>query len=179
MATVSPSQLKVELTLQTELGNFSVDKPWVKTILESPWQDWCAQWLQSLENYLPPADSYEATLLLTDNQRIQSLNRQFRHQDKATDVLAFAALEVDLPLMECLRIEEPLYLGDIVISLEQADHQAQERDHDSGLEVIWLAAHGLLHLLGWDHPDEAALTTMLSQQSHLLTLIGKNPPPFL
>lgn len=178
MATVSPSQTTVELTLQQELGDFSSGKPWVETILASPWQHWCSQWLQSLEDYLPPADSYELTLLLTGNQRIRGLNQQFRHQDKPTDVLAFAALEVDFPSMESLEMGEPLYLGDIVISLEQADHQAQERDHDSGLEVIWLAAHGLLHLLGWDHPDEAALLTMLSQQSHLLKLIGKNPPLF-
>ena len=178
MATVFPGQIMVELTLQKELGGFSAGKPWVETLLQAPWQDWCGQWLQSLQDYLPPADSYEVTLLLTDNQRIQNLNQQFRHQDKPTDVLAFAALEVDFPPTESLEMGEPLYLGDIVISLEQADHQAQERDHDSGLEVIWLAAHGLLHLLGWDHPDEVALTTMLSQQSHLLTLIGKNPPLF-
>ena len=73
-------------------------------------------------------------------------------------------------------IGEPLYLGDIVISLERAAQQAHERGHDFSLEVIWLFSHGLLHLLGWDHPDETTLTTMLSQQSYLLTLIGLNPP---
>jgi probable rRNA maturation factor len=178
LTTFPPSQTTVELTLQQELSGFPLGKPWVEILLENPWQDWCGQWLQCLEDHLPPANSYGLTLLLTDNDRIQSLNQQFRHQDKPTDVLAFAALEVDFPPMESLEMGEPLYLGDIVISLEQADHQAQERGHDSGVEVIWLAAHGLLHLLGWDHPDEASLTTMLSQQSHLLTLIGKNPPQF-
>jgi probable rRNA maturation factor len=179
MTTVSPNQIMVELTLKTELGDIDLGNPWVKNLLGDPWQGWCSQWLQFLEDYLPPADSYELTLLLTDNQRIQTLNQQFRHQNKPTDVLAFAALEVDFPPTESLEMGEPLYLGDIVISLEQADHQAQERGYDSGVEVIWLASHGLLHLLGWDHPDEAALATMLSQQSHLLTLIGKNPPPFI
>jgi probable rRNA maturation factor len=74
---------------------------------------------------------------------------------------------------------EPLYLGDIVISLERAAQQAHDRGHDFSLEVIWLFTHGLLHLLGWDHPDEATLTAMLSQQSQLLTLIGRHPPQFI
>ncbi|QUS60670.1 rRNA maturation RNase YbeY [Synechocystis sp. PCC 7339] len=179
MAPTSLNQIAVELSLQTDLTGSAMAGPWVEDLLANPWQGWCQHWLDCLAEALPPAPSYELTLLFTGDRRIQQLNRQFRHQDKPTDVLAFAALEVDFPLTESEEMEEPLYLGDIVISLERADHQARERGHSTKLEVVWLTAHGLLHLLGWDHPDEASLTTMLSQQSHLLNLIGQHPPLFV
>ncbi|MBE9240345.1 rRNA maturation RNase YbeY [Synechocystis salina] len=179
MAPTSIHQIAVELSLQTDLTGSAVAGPWVEELLANPWQGWCQSWLNCLAENLPPAPSYELTLLFTGDRRIQELNQQFRHQDKPTDVLAFAALEVDFPLTESEEMGEPLYLGDIVISLERADQQAKERGHSTKLEVVWLTAHGLLHLLGWDHPDEASLTTMLSQQSYLLTLIGQHPPLFV
>lgn len=178
MAPTSLHRIAVELSLQTDLTGSAMASSGVEELLTNPWQGWCQRWLEYLADYLPPASSYELTLLFTGDRRIQELNCQFRHQDKPTDVLAFAALEGDFPLIESEEMEEPLYLGDIVISLERADHQGRERGHSTKLEVVWLTAHGLLHLLGWDHPDEASLATMLSQQSHLLTLIGQNPPLF-
>ncbi len=63
---------------------------------------------------------------------------------------------------------EPLELGDIVISLETAARQAPEHGHDLERELLFLASHGLLHLLGWDHPDEASLAAMLERQERLL-----------
>lgn len=63
---------------------------------------------------------------------------------------------------------EPLELGDIVISLETAARQAAEQGHTLEHELLFLASHGLLHLLGWDHPDEASLTAMLARQEALL-----------
>jgi probable rRNA maturation factor len=66
----------------------------------------------------------------------------------------------------------PLYLGDIVISLDTAQRQAETQSHPLEVELAWLAAHGLLHLLGWDHPDDASLTRMLNQQQALLQIVG-------
>jgi probable rRNA maturation factor len=106
---------------------------------------------------------------LTDDREIQSLNQNYRFKDQPTDVLAFAALEVDYPQFDELNAE-PLYLGDIVISVETADRQAQL--HSLETELAWLAAHGLLHLLGWDHPDDASLLRMLDQQQILLNQVG-------
>jgi probable rRNA maturation factor len=169
----------LELTLQTDLGDDLLASASVQRVIQSPWSTWGECWLKALAASLPPAPGYELALLLTDNAKIQTFNAQFRHQDQPTDVLAFAALEVDLPRSpsaEWSLNDEPLYLGDIVISLEKAAQQARDRGHDFSLEVIWLFSHGLLHLLGWDHPDETTLTTMLSQQSYLLTLIDLNPP---
>ena len=63
---------------------------------------------------------------------------------------------------------EPLELGDIVISLESAARQAAAAGTSLEAELLFLASHGLLHLLGWDHPDEASLAAMLSRQETLL-----------
>ncbi len=135
------------------------------------WSDWFHRWLESLHPDIPPAPSYEIGLRLTDDAEIQSLNAQYRHQDKPTDVLSFAALEVDFPQSPEM-LAAPLYLGDIVISVNTAQRQAQQQGHSLPTELAWLAAHGLLHLLGWDHPDEEQLMQMLKQQVELLKKIS-------
>ncbi|MGL5804466.1 MAG: rRNA maturation RNase YbeY, partial [Xenococcaceae cyanobacterium] len=109
----------------------------------------------------------------TDDREIQALNARYRERDRPTDVLAFACLEVDVPQpAEELFKNEPLYLGDIIISVETARSQAKERGHELNYELTWLAAHGLLHLLGWDHPDEESLSEMLEIQEILLSSIA-------
>ena len=85
--------------------------------------------------------------------------------------MAFAALEAEMPIFEP-DDPEPLYLGDIIISLETAARQAQQNNHSLTIELAWLASHGLLHLLGWDHPDDARLEEMLAQQANLLKQVG-------
>ena len=136
------------------------------------WEDWFHRWLELLQSDLPPASSYEIGLRLTDDAEIQALNAQYRHQNKPTDVLAFAALEVDCPQSEEMLTSAPLYLGDIVISIDTAQRQAQEQEHSLPTELAWLSAHGLLHLLGWDHPDEESLMKMLKKQVILLDCIS-------
>ncbi len=87
-------------------------------------------------------------------------------------MLAFATLEVDYPQFDTVDAMSPLYLGDIVISVETAQMQAIQFGHSLDQELAWLAAHALLHLLGWDHPDEKSLVRMLKQQESLLQTIG-------
>jgi probable rRNA maturation factor len=60
----------------------------------------------------------------------------------------------------------------MIISVETAQRQATQLGHSLEQELAWLAAHALLHLLGWDHPDEASLTRMLKQQQFLLHTVG-------
>lgn len=141
-------------------------------ISASTWQTLFERWLAILHKDLPPAPKYELSLRLTDDAEIQTLNAQYRHQDKPTDVLAFAALEVDFPQPLEMRSQLPLYLGDIVISVDTAKRQAQQQGHTLTTELAWLAAHGLLHLLGWDHPDEDSLLQMLDQQNIMLQTVG-------
>jgi len=140
---------------------------------EETWQNWFYAWLLALQSENSLAQTYELSLRLTDDASIQALNAQYRQQDKPTDVLAFAALEADIPKPYEMPESLPLYLGDIVISVDTAQRQAQEQGHNLQTELAWLAAHGLLHLLGWDHPDEESLGRMLHQQTKMLVTIGK------
>lgn len=136
------------------------------------WEKWFECWITDLKSQLPAANTYELSLRLTDDAEIRVLNYQYREQDKPTDVLAFAALEADFPMNEEMRSQLPLYLGDIVISVDTANRQATEQGHPLQTELAWLATHGLLHLLGWDHPDETSLLQMLERQAVLLQQIG-------
>jgi probable rRNA maturation factor len=141
-------------------------------VAESTWVRWFQDWLQTPGLELPPADTYELSLRLTTDTEIQSLNAQFRHQDKATDVLSFAAMEVDFPEIESEPGNVSLYLGDIIISVDTAVRQAPEHGYALNKELAWLASHGLLHLLGWDHPDEPSLLIMLDRQETFLAQSG-------
>jgi probable rRNA maturation factor len=136
------------------------------------WENWFHQWIETLQSDLPPADAYELTLRLTEDTEIQALNAQYRHKNQPTDVLAFAAMEVNSPQLPTpIPSSFPLYLGDLVISVETAERQAQQQGHSLQTELAWLATHGLLHLLGWDHPDETSLREMLNQQEVLLRMV--------
>ncbi|WP_026732905.1 rRNA maturation RNase YbeY [Fischerella sp. PCC 9605] len=169
--------MQVEVHVQDCLGESSqtkavevgdTDKP----ITAQTWENWFSSWLEILQPNIPPASNYEIGLRLTNDSEIQTLNAQYRHQNKPTDVLSFAALEVECPQPTDMLASLPLYLGDIVISVDTAQRQAQQQEHTLSTELAWLAAHGLLHLLGWDHPDEDSLERMLKQQVILLKAIG-------
>jgi len=142
---------------------------------EGCWQALFSRWLAQLAGELPAelqASAYSLGLLLTDDATIAALNGQWRQRPEPTDVLSFAAQEESEdgrplpPLPDGL--EACLELGDLVISLETAARQAEAHDHSLAEELLFLASHGLLHLLGWDHPDEASLAAMLSRQETLI-----------
>ncbi len=136
------------------------------------WEPWLTQWLEILDVSLSPIGCYEVTLQITTDKAIQTLNRDYRQQDRPTDVLAFAALETGMALPAELLAQDALYLGDIVVSLETAQRQQTLHGHTLQEEIVWLVAHGFLHLLGWDHPDEAQLHQMWQQQQLLLSPLG-------
>jgi len=148
---------------------------------EERWGRTLAHWLQQLGAELPEglrAPAYSLGLTLTDDATIAELNASWRQKPGPTDVLAFAALEEAPPLPPAPDGDgeldpEPLELGDIVISLETAARQAQETGLSLAQELLFLASHGLLHLLGWDHPDEATLAAMLERQERLLAGAGE------
>ena len=134
-----------------------------------PWTSWMKTWLYSLSEITELAQDCELSLRLGSDRQIQSLNYQYRALDQPTDVLAFAATEVEMMMPE--DIAEPLYLGDIIISLDTAQQQARAQKHSLTTELAWLSSHGLLHLLGWDHPDDLRLQQMLDKQSELIKLL--------
>jgi probable rRNA maturation factor len=130
--------------------------------------EWFEIWLAQPDPGLPAASDYEMSLRLTDDAEIQLLNSQYRQRDQPTDVLTFAALENDMPQIK----GAPVYLGDIIISVDTAQRQALAYQHSLTEELGWLASHGFLHLLGWDHPDESSLQEMLQRQEQLLGTIN-------
>lgn len=151
------------------------------------WHALLADWLRQLAPELPPsllAPAYSLGLSLVDDGEIAALNRDWRQKEGPTDVLAFAAQDEGLEELPPLPMPgwpadpegcEPLELGDIVISVQTAARQAQDHGHSLVRELLFLASHGLLHLLGWDHPDEASLAAMLARQDALLAAV----PPSL
>jgi len=120
-------------------------------------------------------------LSLVGDREIAALNNDWRAKPGPTDVLAFAAQDDDLngtpaiPLPAGhgdLALGEALELGDIVISLETAARQAPEHGNTLEQELLFLASHGLLHLLGWDHPDQPSLTAMVRRQEDLCNSVN-------
>ncbi|PSF37700.1 rRNA maturation RNase YbeY [Aphanothece hegewaldii CCALA 016] len=166
----SASTLAIEINVQDDYYTESSCP-----ITPQTWQNWIQEWFNILSPTIQKANNYEISLLLTDDTGIQELNAQYRQKDQPTDVLAFAILETDFPLPSEIFLTEALYLGDIIISVETANRQAQQHGYSLKQELAWLAAHGFLHLLGWDHPDEEHLLLMLSQQETLLSKVGLLP----
>lgn len=111
----------------------------------------------------------ELSITLTDDEHIHALNKQYRGIDRATDVLSFAFRESDEP--EVIGADFDI-LGDVIISLERATAQAEEFGHSFKREVIFLEVHGLLHLLGYDHIDEAERLEMETEQKFIMDKLG-------
>ena len=110
-------------------------------------------------------DDAELSILLCDDVTIRSLNRRYRKKNKATDVLAFPMQEGPGP------VSHPALLGDVVISLPTATRQAAEHDRPIIQEVTFLLAHGLLHLLGYDHATTREEREMKARTEDLLAVV--------
>jgi probable rRNA maturation factor len=102
----------------------------------------------------------ELSVLLTDDEGIRELNREHRSKDKPTDVLAF-------PMDESVPDPRGI-LGDVVISLDTAQRQAQARRRPLIEEVRFLLAHGLLHLVGYDHAEPSEKREMVAMTRRLV-----------
>jgi len=115
-----------------------------------------------IQTAAPDAD---LTLVLTGDERIRNLNRDFLGRDMPTDVLSFPANETD---PETGR----RYLGDVIISLPRARDQAATRGHALDNEVQLLVIHGVLHLLGYDHAETSEKVRMWAAQAEILERLG-------
>ena len=112
-----------------------------------------------------PEDT-EVSILITDDEQMAELNEEYRGVEGPTDVLSFAQREGD----EVGGGIGDNLLGDVVISLDTAQRQADQQDHPVEQEVDMLLVHGLLHLLGYDHADPAEEQEMFARQAALLEL---------
>ncbi len=112
----------------------------------------------------------ELTLVVTDDEGIQALNRDFLGVDAPTDVLSFSAQEDDGPFV--LAPEGRGYLGDVIVSYPRAVEQAQEQEHSAEQELALLVVHGVLHLLGYDHASEEEKAVMWARQEAVLSSLN-------
>lgn len=130
--------------------------------------------LQSIEDYIETVlnEEYKCdknvyiALLLTDNENIHVINRDYRGKDSPTDVISFAYLESDGD------IGPYNTLGDIVISLEKVEEQAKNYNHSFRREFFYVLTHGILHLLGYDHIDESEQSEMRKKEEEILLKHG-------
>jgi probable rRNA maturation factor len=133
------------------------------------------------------------TLLITDDEGIREMNKQYREQDKATDVLSFPLIPepiIDAPADQLWspQIDENAVggnpdfitppgmitnLGDIVISWPTILRQAQAAGHNDQTELIYLLSHGVLHLIGYDDQTEAGYQAMVGIQQTVLQGMGQ------
>ncbi len=114
-------------------------------------------------------ENAELSITLTDDENIHALNKKYRGIDRSTDVLSFAFRESDEP--EIIGGENEM-LGDIIISIERAKIQAADFGHSLLREIIFLEVHGLLHLLGYDHIEEADRIEMETEQDFVMAELG-------
>ncbi len=98
-------------------------------------------------NYEKFTENVEVSITFVDNEEIKVLNNRFRNIDKPTDVLSFPLID-DFKNVD---VENIVYLGDIVISIDKAISQAEEYGHSVRREITFLVIHSMLHLLGYDH----------------------------
>lgn len=106
------------------------------------------------------------TIIFIDDDKMHEMNLKYRGIDRTTDVLSFA-------LNDNETIEEEInVLGDIFISIPKMKEQAGEYDHSEKRELSFLAIHGLLHLLGYDHMEPEDEKVMFSKQEEVLSLAG-------
>ena len=118
------------------------------------------------------ADDAEVSLTLVDNQTIQEINRDYRQKDQVTDVISFAMQERHEDEIDIIGADLPVVLGDIIISVDQAKEQALTYGHSFEREICFLAVHGFLHLLGYDHMNEADEKEMIERQEEILGEFG-------
>ncbi|WP_040228840.1 rRNA maturation RNase YbeY [Bhargavaea cecembensis] len=115
----------------------------------------------------------ELSITFMGDEAIREINREYREKDRPTDVISFA-------MEETAEGEEPMpvpagmprMLGDILISTETAERQAEEYGHSRERELGFLALHGFLHLLGYDHMTEADEREMFGRQDEILESFG-------
>ena len=152
--------LQIVEALFPEAENNTIESlPFDRAILERAAQE-TLQWLR-------PGSELDLSIVLSDDEQLQTLNRQFLGIDAPTDVLSFPADEPE-PDPD----SQVQYLGDILISYSRAVTQARAGGHALVDELQLLIVHGVLHLLGYDHATQDEKATMWAVQAEILTRLG-------
>lgn len=132
--------------------------------------------LQKLLDYAAQNESVqgnaELSVSFVNNRDIQELNKTYRKKDEPTDVISFALQDAVSDSIGIVGSNAPLVLGDIIISIDKVKEQAIEYNHSFERELGFLAVHGFLHLLGYDHMDEVEEKNMFQKQNDILDGFG-------
>jgi len=120
-------------------------------------------------------EDFELSLTITNNKEMRCINKEQRNIDAFTDVLSFPLIDFSSN-DEILEYSNPetddIMLGDIVLSLEQAEIQAKDYGHSLEREAAYLCVHGVLHLFGYDHMQEEDKLNMRSREEEILKSYG-------
>lgn len=115
-----------------------------------------------------PQERAEISVTFVEAEEIRTLNRDYRDNDNVTDVLSFPQFD---DLNELPDFGE-ICLGDVVICRERAEEQAEEFGHSLEREIIYLFTHSILHLLGYDHMEEAEKREMRDREEEVMEYLG-------
>ena len=118
----------------------------------------------------------QVSILILNNKQMQDLNKKFRDIDKTTDVLSFPLIDFESNSNKDKNdlIKHDIMLGDIVININKVFLQAREYLHSPEREIGFLTAHGILHLLGYDHINPADEKIMFGKQDIILKKANLN-----
>ncbi len=117
-------------------------------------------------------ENSEVSVTIVTDKRIKEINREYRDKDMPTDVISFALEELGEEEIEIVGGDMPRVLGDIIISVDRTKQQAEEYGHSFSRELGFLALHGFLHLLGYDHMEAEEEKKMFGRQKDILDEYG-------
>lgn len=150
--------------------------------LKLPWEKIINHIVEGSLEYEGCPYEAEVNVVLTDNEGIRQVNREYRNMDRPTDVLSFPMLEYETPsdfegveeaFADCFNPETgELMLGDIMISVDKVEEQAEKYGHSQERELAFLTAHSMLHLCGYDHMEEEERLVMEEKQRQILERMG-------
>lgn len=147
------------------MSNYTIDLQDETETLSSTDQELVSNVLRTALKFESVAEETEISVIFVNEEKIHELNKEYRGIDRPTDVLSFA-LDEGEDFSD--NNDVPNLLGDIIISLPQAHAQAEEYGHDFHRELCFLAVHGLLHLVGYDHGSKEDEQKMFTRQEEIL-----------
>jgi probable rRNA maturation factor len=154
------------------------EDPWT----EDGWEAIAERTALSTISATPHADlatipaTVEVSIRLTSDDEVQTLNRQYRQQDKPTNVLSFPMVQPDLIDALANTDDGEVLLGDIVLAYETCEREAQERGVPVDDHATHLIVHGVLHLLGYDHMTDADAEQMEAIERDVMASLGLHDP---
>ena len=177
MSNKNNSELKIDLVFKCNNFSHSSDQFLIKrdkVIFETVfWEEVFLCWIKiildekdsSFPKFIFNKKSFSLSLQVINDNEISYINKKWMNKSGPTDVLSFPIIS-DFDTTKDLNFVE---LGDLFISLEMACKQCLEFKHSIKREMLWLASHGFLHLLGWEHNDDSELDNMLNFQEYLIS----------